>query len=161
MDLDLSHLTWSLFKIADLDLTWLDAKPFGLWLDLDLRIAGPDMGRSRLRLHETGFFRVKATIFGLFVKFHDFSRSGEIFFFSGFPWFFKPLGTLSDIAIWSRLFTLVWQKCGGQKESWPKLIEKDLKVVNMNLDSASIHAQYNPMATPMPNGNPWPTTSCL
>ncbi len=34
--------TWlgQFFKRADLDLTWLDAKPSGLGLDLDLRIAG-------------------------------------------------------------------------------------------------------------------------
>ena len=33
---------------------------------------------------------------------------------------------------------------GGQKQTWPKLIEKDLKVVNMNLDSAAICAQSRP-----------------
>ncbi len=33
--------------------------------------------------------------FGLFFKFHDFSRSGKCFFhFPGFPWFSRPLGTL-------------------------------------------------------------------
>ncbi len=31
---------WTWFNFVDLDLTWLDAKPCGLGLDLDLRIAG-------------------------------------------------------------------------------------------------------------------------
>ena len=33
---------------------------------------------------------------------------------------------------------------GGQKQTWPKLMEKDLKVVNMPLDFATINAQNRP-----------------
>ncbi len=40
---------------------------------------------------------------------------------------------------------------GGQKQTWPKLIEKDLKVFDMNLDSAAIHAQSKPQRQSMTN----------
>ncbi len=38
---------------------------------------------------------------------------------------------------------------GGQKQTWPKLIENDLKVVNINLDSAAICAQSRPQCLSM------------
>ncbi len=45
----------------------------------------------------------------------------------------------------------VKKPCCGQKQTWPKLIEKDLKGVNMNLDSAAIYAQSRPQWQSMTN----------
>ncbi len=53
-----------------------------------------------MRVHFPWFFHrgiLKFHDFGLFVKFHDFSRSGKCFFhFPGFPWFSMMLGTLKS-----------------------------------------------------------------